>query len=44
MTINKKNKDWEAFLLAVKEVIAKKSKDIDPRIMADILVLATKEE
>jgi len=40
MTINKKSLEWEA----VKEIIAKKSKDIDPRVMADILVLATREE
>ena len=40
LTVNKKNKDWEA----VKQVLAKKSKDINPQIMADLLVLATKEE
>ena len=40
LTISAKNEDW----IAVKQVLVKKSKDISPKIMADILVIATKEE
>ena len=40
LTISAKNEDW----IAVKQVLVKKSKDISPKIMADILVMATKEE
>ena len=40
INIHAQSTDWEA----VKEVLVKKSKDISPQVMADILVLATKEE
>ena len=40
LTISTKNAEWQA----VKQVLVKKSKDISPKVLTDILVIATREE
>ena len=40
ITIQTSNPEWQA----IKEILVKKSKDINPKILTDILVIATVEE